>query len=311
MNENITIEEPGYTQIPNIILDSMADLETPLLRVLLFMCRKTFGFHTEYEMMSRSFIAKHSGSSESSVSNVITLLLERGLVKRVPNGDSFDYKLVLSKASKPSLKSLKLPSKKKGAAVPQGDTPPCPAGGRVSVPQGDTPPVPQGDTYKETPDQRNKETPDGKPSVVSQTEPKESRQSSRTKELTDGYGKLYAQHIGRKYPFRGAADGQAVKRLLSYDCSVQEILDVANKCFKRRAEKFPFDSVTSIASFASQWSKILGKIPLPRKSSATSVPRAASLVVPEQDDLPSAWEAKMQRVAVEKAEIAAYCQSNA
>src|SRR5688572_1205062 len=85
------IQPPTYTQIPNVILDAIADVSDAELRVLLFLARQTFGWHRESYKASTSFIARATGMSPQGVINGVRRLLEKGVMTREPDGDSFSY----------------------------------------------------------------------------------------------------------------------------------------------------------------------------------------------------------------------------
>jgi phage replication O-like protein O len=90
------IKKPNYTQIPNVILDklmlSMSDAE---LRVVLVIARQTFGYHRQRKKMSISYLMKATGMSKQGVLNGINSAIERGVVKRRKDGQSWQYELVI------------------------------------------------------------------------------------------------------------------------------------------------------------------------------------------------------------------------
>ncbi len=86
------LQPPNYTQTPNIILDHMDRLSDAELRVVLFICRQTFGWQRERtKRCSQSFIAKATGMSGQGVFNATKRLLTTGLLCREALGDSFRY----------------------------------------------------------------------------------------------------------------------------------------------------------------------------------------------------------------------------
>lgn len=82
---------PNFTQIPNVVLDNiMSELSNQELRVLLYICRRTYGFHKEKDMISISqFISgienKSSGCglSKQGVLNGINGLIDKKIISRV------------------------------------------------------------------------------------------------------------------------------------------------------------------------------------------------------------------------------------
>ena len=91
-----TIPKPNYTQIPNIMLDSMMqDMGEAELKVVMAIARQTFGFHRKRKMMSLSYLAKATGMSRQGVLNGITAALESGIVRRRKAGLSWQYELII------------------------------------------------------------------------------------------------------------------------------------------------------------------------------------------------------------------------
>lgn len=75
------IQAPNYTQIPNVIFDYWMEKLTPAeFKVLLFICRKTFGWQKTKDSISRSQIAKMTGLNRDTVRKSITVLEEHNLV---------------------------------------------------------------------------------------------------------------------------------------------------------------------------------------------------------------------------------------
>ncbi len=98
------IPSPNYTQIPNVILDHMDRLSDAELRVLLFICRQTFGWHQGKYKASAAAIAKATGMSDTGVQNGVKTMLEKGVIEREPDGKSFNY-WVATEPAKPAAPS--------------------------------------------------------------------------------------------------------------------------------------------------------------------------------------------------------------
>ena len=90
------IDKPNFTQLPNSILDSMFEFTDAELRVVLAICRQTFGWHRESHRMSISFMEKATGLSHQGIINATWRLLEKKCIERVSAGDSFEYNLVVN-----------------------------------------------------------------------------------------------------------------------------------------------------------------------------------------------------------------------
>jgi len=100
------IPAPNYTQIPNFLLESlMMDLTHLELKILLFICRKTFGWHKVRDHISLSQFEKNFGSSRSHLKEAIDSLAARNLIIITQEGSQKDgtlknyYELVVGDPS--------------------------------------------------------------------------------------------------------------------------------------------------------------------------------------------------------------------
>ena len=87
------IAAPNYTQIPNVVLASMPEMADSELRVVLAVCRETFGWHRENSHLTLSKLTELTGMSKQGVVNGIHLAEERGILHREPDGDGYLYSL--------------------------------------------------------------------------------------------------------------------------------------------------------------------------------------------------------------------------
>jgi phage replication O-like protein O len=85
MSEPVTIHPPNYTQIPNAILDLMADMSDAELRVVLAIARQTFGWHKKRDKISLSQLRALTGMSKQGVINGLDAGIRRGLIERRPD----------------------------------------------------------------------------------------------------------------------------------------------------------------------------------------------------------------------------------
>lgn len=90
------IQPPNFTAIPNVILDHMASLSEAELRVVLAVCRKTFGWHKERDVLSITQLEQLTGLSRQGVVNALGPLLEQRILDRVPAGMSFAYTILVN-----------------------------------------------------------------------------------------------------------------------------------------------------------------------------------------------------------------------
>ena len=86
---------PNYTQIPNVLLDCMYDFTHTEFKVLMFICRKTFGFHKEKHLMSWSYLEQGCGLSRDTAGNALKTLEAKGVVVKSPANSSFEYAINL------------------------------------------------------------------------------------------------------------------------------------------------------------------------------------------------------------------------
>lgn len=89
-NHEKLINEPNTTQIHNVILDYwIRELDEIEFKILLFICRKTFGWHKKRDRISISQICDAIDKSDSAVRKALSRLIKFGLVKRVMNKTSY------------------------------------------------------------------------------------------------------------------------------------------------------------------------------------------------------------------------------
>ncbi len=79
-------EQPKHTRIPNAILDSMAELTEPELRVLLIITRKTIGWQKECDLISLTQLEKLTGLSRPAVNKALHTAIARGWVECTGRG---------------------------------------------------------------------------------------------------------------------------------------------------------------------------------------------------------------------------------
>jgi len=92
---------PNHTQTPNELFDDhMRTMTGAELKVILAICRKTFGWHKAQDLISTSQMMEMTGLSNRAVIDAIRKLMARGLVARRKIGehktDSYEYALILA-----------------------------------------------------------------------------------------------------------------------------------------------------------------------------------------------------------------------
>lgn len=81
----------GYTETPNFIYDLMPEMKEAEIKVVMVVVRKTIGWHTERVSLRKVDFENLTGLSGPSVVNGIKAALERGIIEREPDGDSYSY----------------------------------------------------------------------------------------------------------------------------------------------------------------------------------------------------------------------------
>lgn len=80
------IISPNYTQVPNVIFDYWMNVLSPAeFKVILYLCRKTFGWHKTKDKISRGKIAKDTGLTKEGVRKCLKSLEDYGLVIKTSN----------------------------------------------------------------------------------------------------------------------------------------------------------------------------------------------------------------------------------
>ena len=105
------MKNPNYTQIPNDVLDRMFDFTHPEFKVLMLICRQTFGWQRKKHLLSFSFIEKGTGLARETVNNSIFSLCEKKFLNRESSGNSFRYWLNVDEFENPDASSsVELPT---------------------------------------------------------------------------------------------------------------------------------------------------------------------------------------------------------
>lgn len=93
----MTIKPPNYTQIPNELLDKMADMSPAEFKVLMAICRKTFGWQKSHDVISLTQLERMTGLSRSAVHQAITAGIERGMLEQTKvTKQTFSYRLLVA-----------------------------------------------------------------------------------------------------------------------------------------------------------------------------------------------------------------------
>ncbi len=84
---NTQLEEPNYTQVPNLLFEHMAEMTEAELRCMLAIVRKIIGYHKDGpEALSYSQLEKLTGMSRQGVIQGIEKAITRGWLKVAGQG---------------------------------------------------------------------------------------------------------------------------------------------------------------------------------------------------------------------------------
>lgn len=87
---------PGYTQLPNLLLDEQAEMSHAELRVVLAVARQTFGWQKIEKTLSITDLQAMTGLSRQGTHDAVISAIERGTLKRKKQGSSYIYWLAVS-----------------------------------------------------------------------------------------------------------------------------------------------------------------------------------------------------------------------
>ena len=88
--------KPNHTQTPNPLFDlHLPEMGMAELKVVLFACRKTFGWHKDKDKISLTQFMEGTGMSRQAVINGIRQAIGRKVLERFACDDGFEYGLVL------------------------------------------------------------------------------------------------------------------------------------------------------------------------------------------------------------------------
>ena len=89
----MALETPNYTQIPNEVFAVMHKMTPAELKVVLAVCRQTFGWHKQRDRISVSQLVVLTGLSRQGVLNGIDAAKEHGFLIAYEVGNSFEYEI--------------------------------------------------------------------------------------------------------------------------------------------------------------------------------------------------------------------------
>ena len=81
----------NFTAIPNYFFDHMHNMDKCEQMVFMLVARKTAGYQKEWDEISFSQFVNSTGLGKASVNAGIQSALNRGIIQRRQNGNSFEY----------------------------------------------------------------------------------------------------------------------------------------------------------------------------------------------------------------------------
>lgn len=115
-------DQPGFTRVPNDLIDAMASLGNAELRIMLAIARKSIGWDKESDVISYSQFQQLTGLTRRNAFNAVEALDKKGLIIREKVGaQSFRYSI---KPLPVGIQSNHIPSDN----ITLGDTVPLPVG---------------------------------------------------------------------------------------------------------------------------------------------------------------------------------------
>ena len=95
---------PRFTQTPNIVFDEyLAILGYAELKILLAVCRQTYGWHKSKKRISISHFMKTTGLSNRAVIDATRKLIGRDMMERHACVEGFEYSLIIDASEVTSL----------------------------------------------------------------------------------------------------------------------------------------------------------------------------------------------------------------
>lgn len=89
------IPPPNYTQVPNAVLEAMPQMGEAELRVIMAICRKTFGWQKDWDRISISQLADLTGLTRRNAHRGVHQAIDRGWVSMQREGQNIFYRVQL------------------------------------------------------------------------------------------------------------------------------------------------------------------------------------------------------------------------
>lgn len=102
------IDQPNFTQVPNVLIDNMERLSCVQFKLAMAVCRHTFGWHRDKAELSISTLVAMTGLSRPSVIDGLEELVRMGVMARETSNEPYAYSLVVNEfdSGKPALPAV-------------------------------------------------------------------------------------------------------------------------------------------------------------------------------------------------------------
>ena len=252
VNSFLPVKEPNYTQVPNALLDNLDSVSDAQLRLLLLLCRQTFGWHRPSALMAFSFIQKGAGLSQQGAVNAVQQLVGSGHIGRVKSGQSFEYFLVV----KPLNDVARLDDQ------PLHDVERLPLHDVARLP------------HKPLNDVATNKQIELKQTKKENTTRASAQDSPLLAEFKTKWSGAYREAFGEKFGFT-QSHATAIARMLAQGFSVDELIATAQKAFElklKSPDKFAkYNTADNLHKFLDNYNPIKNEIKLPKPNGAPKV----------------------------------------
>ena len=94
------IKEPNYTQLPNAVLEAMSEMGNAEFKVVMAICRLTFGYHVKTTRAKLQKLQDMTGLSKQSVISGAKIAEEKGIITKIKDGGVTQWKVNLLDSDK-------------------------------------------------------------------------------------------------------------------------------------------------------------------------------------------------------------------
>lgn len=237
-------EAPNYTQIPNVIFDEYLPKLTELeLKILLVICRKTFGWHKKRDRISLAQLADQSGCERARIPAIVDSLIEKGMVLKFQEGENGSTKTFYEINIKESYTSAN------SAPPPQ-----C---------SKSTPPSAQKAPTKETTTKEKEDcsVPSGSQTPFEEIPKKITKRATDGKEHTLEVDEVYRYSLNARKDWSSEEISICLKILQKTDARINNFMSFIDGTIKNLRKKKAFNKVEEMKPKEPKWDQRIGRKP--------------------------------------------------